>query len=158
MDLTVIIGIISSIIAVVGIMVSSYLIYLDSSEFKTISKGRKKAVNGQWTGVIRHLEEFNGILPTGSIEISFLAKRKRITGQLTINHAAGDYERMDLMKFRGGFKMDRFLELDFQNARDEVVQFGNLILELDPLGDKMEGKMQGYGPSSKKILSGLPLF
>jgi len=154
LDLTILIGIVSSVIAFAGILVSSYLIYIDSREFKTISKGRKKALNGSWKGNIEHLEEINGLHASGTLEISFVAKRKKIRGELLINHAAGEFKRKDRMKFTGGFKMDRFLELNFQNANDEVVQFGNMIMELDPMGDKMEGKIHGFGPLSRKVLSG----
>ena len=66
---------------------------------------------------------------------------------------AGELSRSDQLILKGGFKMDRFLELNFHNAKDEVVQFGNIIMELDPMGDKMEGKMHGYGPVSKRIMT-----
>ena len=140
--------------AVVGILVSSYLIYLDSKEFKPISNGRKKAINGVWKGELEGLEMFNGTIPTGTLEISMKAKRRVVVGNMIINHAAGELSRKDQIVSKGGFKMDRFLELNFHNTKDEIVQFGNLILELDPLGDKLEGKIHGYGPLSKRILSG----
>lgn len=154
MDLTVLLGIISSVIAVIGIIVSSYLIYIDSQEFKTISKGRKKVISGVWKGQLEGFEAFNGNIPTGSIEIILKAKRKVISGKMWLDIAAGELGRSDLILLKGGFKMDRFLELNFHNAKDEIVQFGNLIVELDSMGNKLEGKLHGYGPQSRRIMSG----
>lgn len=152
MDFTILLGIISSVVAVVGILVSGYLIYLDSRDLKPISKGRKRAINGRWMGHLERIEAIRDLYPEGTLEMTLQAKRKRVRGKVILRISAGEMSREDHLIVKGGFKMDRFLELNFHNANDEIVQFGNLIVELSGMGDRMEGHLHGYGPVSKRVM------
>ena len=86
----------------IGIFVSAYLIYLDSREFKTISKGRKKAINGVWKGHMEGFEIFNELLPNGTVEITLKAKRKTISGNMELQIHAGELSRSDQLILKGG--------------------------------------------------------
>lgn len=137
----------------ISIGLTGYLIFLDSREFVAVSKGRRKALNGTWKGTIRQLDDIDGNKARGLAELNLHARRKRISGRITIEMTVGESSHTTALKLKGGFKLDRFLELNCVNENEEIVQFGNLVLELDPYGNKMYGRIQGYGPISRKIVS-----
>ena len=55
---------------------------------------------------------------------------------------------------QGGFFYENFLKLDFRNNSDAgKIQFGAVMLVLDSEGKTLKGKLTGYGPRSKDVVT-----
>lgn len=154
MDPAIIAAIIGGVCAVLGPIVTLLITrYLDNRDKLTMSTGRKAIISGQWKGKISQVNDRAGAAP---ITVKFIAKRKKVYGLTLIQYpsdghkAAYDAE----FEFEGGFLYESYLRLDYVSKTRHRIQFGAIVLELSPTGEKLSGKFVGYGAFSKDIISG----
>ena len=116
-------------------------------------------MTGIWTGKYEQLDPIKegdetSARPSGNLTLDLDAGKRTIKGEMTLEWTTG-INRTDKWFCKGGFKSERFLEITFQNRDDKIIQFGSLLMELDPLGKNLSGRVQGFGPVSGRIISGL---
>jgi hypothetical protein len=119
-----------------------------------LGRTRRQALSGAWAGRIK--QDVGYALDAERAEISFNPK----CGLRTVR-GKGKYEltvkgRTIRAEFtcRGGFVFERFLMLEYKNAKGHVVQFGSIVFQLSDGCDELEGRYAGYGYISKMPVSG----
>ena len=115
-----------------------------------------RAISGRWAGTVtqpaqdmtRSLEEFG-------CDVTFIASVDSVHGEMRITGDLTEEKKEAVLKLVGHPVDDGFLKLDYNYvAMPGSLQFGNLILEIDPLGTKLSGMYCGFGPFLGKIVYG----
>ena len=145
----------STIITMISIVTT---LFANRKRYKTVAKGRKSTVSGLWVGEYKQVDKLHtrsSYNPCATLTLKIKAGRKLIKGNMELKwDKKTGLNRIDKAKIKGGFIKEEFLEIFFQNSDPKVVQFGNILLELDPLGKRLSGKLQGFGPTRKGIVTG----
>ena len=135
---------------ILGVFISKWL---QEKDFKTISRTRQIALIGVWEGLLKQ-----EVGPEGPCEhklrLTIKVSSKKIFGEISFEKTAKKEVSVIKMVFSGGFLYDRFLQFNYKNTKSTIVQFGSAILELSPKGDKLKGRVVGYGATTEKIVYG----
>lgn len=123
--------------------------FYDERGFVSLSD-RKKALAGTWNG--DRLQEGESI-PT-PITFELQIHRKKITGTAVIYIPIEGRQVSISLLIEGGLKAEQFFTLEYKNPSKRVIQFGYIILRLNSMGNKMEGKYLGYGSINEQIVMG----
>ena len=117
-----------------------------------MSRARRRALGGTWAGYLN--QDVGAPFNDGNIRMRLKCGWRTIHGtgeyELVVNGATVAAE----FRFSGGFRFDRFVMLEYKNAKDHVVQFGAVVLELSDESDCLAGRYAGYGSISKTPVSG----
>ncbi|NOQ27411.1 MAG: hypothetical protein GQ564_18770 [Bacteroidales bacterium] len=143
-------GIIGTIIApILAILFQKHLNY---GRFNKIDNVRKQAIAGSWNGDFIQDNKFNDKQIKGTITGKFSTKGKIINGYMRIENKI--HNTNPSFRIKGGFKMARFLVLDFENEKNEIVQFGKMIMEFSAKADKLTGMFISYGAETEDVIKG----
>jgi hypothetical protein len=149
MNTPIIVALIAGSFAIISPIVTFIAIRFYEKRFlQPISRDRKQALVGKWSGKI--------IQPNISSDIALTIEvdQNEITGKAQVTLVAEGKEKLIFLDMKGGFLYDRFLKLDYKNADSNTIQFGSITLELDAEPKSMNGKFSGYGSVNKAIVFG----
>jgi hypothetical protein len=149
MDSTIIAAIIGGAFTLVSSGITFLLArHLDDRNNQVMSSNRQAIMTGTWKG---ELHQESGSLSTSPVTVTLIAKRRVIRGSIRVqdpNNGEAEY------KATGGFLYGRFIRLNYDTTDHRRVQFGSIVMELSPDGNKLSGKYTGYGAFSQSIVSG----
>ncbi|MCB0541165.1 MAG: hypothetical protein KDE33_26900, partial [Bacteroidetes bacterium] len=139
-----IITIVSIIVTVISIIIAAREVYGRTKFFNRISKRRQGALTGNWIGYFTEevpgKKSFNQI--KNNLVFTLEARSKTVKGKGKI---LPNEKNEKTFIFKGGFRHERFLVLDYYNPDEKVIQFGRLIFELSSNGKILRGSYVGYG-------------
>src|SRR5262249_2061030 len=102
-----------------------------------------RAITGSWEfKVSRDVDPDGG--PPKSLDVELKVSRGRIEGEF--KDALKPSSKEEWFSVRGELRKDRFLVLDCQPKRTEVIQFSVMVLRIHRDPKTMKGKLVGYGP------------
>jgi hypothetical protein len=120
---------------------------------------RREALKGLWAGELQQpLHAWGEVRTTVTLTID--ASRKKVSGDAIVRADIAsppkDVPQKIVMAIRmiGGFHHDRFLLLEYVNAKGDARQFGSFLLELSLDEKTLMGHFIGYGPFSKALVQG----
>lgn len=115
---------------------------------------RISAIDGKWKGEATQDEGPDGRPLKNKVEATLTANHDRIVGDFrTTVHDDGIDITIDY-SLSGTFQYDSFVQLDYVSKNPASMQFGSVILELDPSGISFSGKFVGYAAISRGIVGG----
>ena len=141
----------SSIVTGISIVIAGLQISQDSKSFLKVRGTRKKAWEGKWIGKFQQHNKVDNNELTGDIMLNIRIKRRTVIGTAEIHHF--HFQTWNTLLFKGGFKTERFLSIEYTNKIGGILQFGHAMLELSGTGEQIKGKIMGYGPQSGEIVS-----
>jgi len=113
--------------------------------------GSRRALLGKWRGEL--IQEYEGKPVAVVIDLEFTAANKKIEGVAEVDDFRAGRPR-DKLKLEGGFRVDRYIKLDYENRDPAVFQFGTFVAKLQPDGKTLKGHFVGYGYVTDRILHG----
>jgi hypothetical protein len=115
---------------------------------------RVMALDGAWKGEAHQAFGPDGKPFTAEVLLQFDAKSPNISAKGIFRFS--DNGRLVDQKFdcAGGFLLDRFLRFEYDTSEKGAIQFGSIILELEPNATELRGRYQGYGVRTKDIVHG----
>ena len=142
-----------------------------------IDQGRIKRIQGRWDGhgfqefnkeeaeqmKLNKVKDIKDTLTGGKIEfpahLDLKVEGRRIFGELelTINKVSDDkHIDHEEKKFAlTGSLADRdYIRLDYKTREEGTIEFGTILVMLDPAGKKLDGRFVSYGPVSRSIVGG----
>jgi hypothetical protein len=124
----------------------------DTYLFQSISKDRRAAIEGHWTGSMG--QEFRGhqVAYTGMLQLEVHGRTLRGMLHVTLKFGGQTFE--PIFDMSGGFLHDRFARLQYTSKAKGSVHFGAMILELSPAATELKGRFVAFGAFSQEIVSG----
>jgi hypothetical protein len=143
-------ALVTGISTVLAPVVTLYLDrHLKSKKYKNIDADNRQIVQGKWSGYFR--QELNGESVTFGLSLDL---RVSATGMLK-GKAKFIYNKKNIdIRVNGGFYLDEFLKMNYYNSNSKIIQFGAFVFKVDYELEKLNGQFVGYGPVSKKVISG----
>jgi hypothetical protein len=123
------------------------------------SSDRVEAIKGRWQGTLLQPDYPGGGIDS-KVEMNFDIQRRIVigTGRIATEFDSARHGRSGPasvnLNIRGVFFNDQFLKIDYRNASPSVLQFGAMILVLDPTAESLDGHFIGYGSHAKAIVTG----
>ena len=111
------------------------------------------AISGNWKGIIRDHRGPDERKEDFLFEVSLTVQGNKVTGYSRLEVQNLDPDIGVNYTLSGSVQYRRFLKLDYQCKDPGWIQFGHLLLEIEPTGKKMEGKLVGFGPTSRTIVT-----
>lgn len=117
----------------------------------SLQKGR--AIAGQWRGTLSPHRPVEGLPAALPFDVALSVQSSRVTGTGRLTDPA--YRPLVGTDYRlnGVVHYSRFLQLDYVSAMPGRIQFGSVVLEIDNTGDRMAGKLAGFGAVSQAIVT-----
>jgi len=120
-----------------------------------VTSSRLGAVHGDWKGTALQDCGPDGEPITAEVSASFDARNAQVVGVGTFRFKRRNGEMLEAnYRFNGGFLFDQFLRFEYDRIDPERIQFGSVILALEPNAESMCGRFHGYGMESKQIVHG----
>jgi hypothetical protein len=116
---------------------------------------RLSALTGTWKGEAQQAFGPTGDPFTAKLFITFDDRTPRVRGSGRFRVIFEGQEEDYGIELVGGFLLDSFLRLEYNSVEPNMVQFGSIILELEPDGKTLNGRYHRYGIKTKKIIFGL---
>jgi len=125
--------------------------------FIPVPKGRREAIGGSWVGdaTTFAVEDDSEGRPF-TMHMDFTAgRRKKVTGDAIVVGIEGRPDQIPL-QLVGGFFHDDYLQFVYKSKREEFMQFGVLMLKMNPKGNEMVGHYAGFSPfrETKPLIHG----
>ena len=159
MDAKIVAAIVSGLFVLISPILTLFIKkYIDDLQILPISAGRRCALKGFWKGTIKQEQKLNDTSLNFPANIEITTKGKRIFGVLNIQFEWNGENRNVSFDCKGGFYFNDFLQLNYLPNNSPTRQFGSMILMLDSIGDRLEGRIIGYGIRTRKIVSGTIIF
>jgi hypothetical protein len=133
--------------------------FWETRPLRSLDSGIREAITGTWRGKL-HMSDHPWKVLRAEFTLSLKASRKIVTGNArlsitTIRPGKDTQEEFtNEIVLRGGFFADRFVRLEYRNAKHAILQFGSLMLRLSDDAADLNGKFIGYGAFSKTMLTG----
>ncbi|GAB6043982.1 hypothetical protein [Endothiovibrio diazotrophicus] len=147
-----------SVVAIVATLVSPVLGVYSAKVFRDkglrkIPESRRAALEGCWKGRgVQNAKDGGEIEATCYSNIRVIGRE--VHGELVYEFDRdGKHIRLEVSMF-GGFLYDRYLRLQYDNKRKEVIQFGAGVLELSPEGVALTGCFVGFGSHTREFVGG----
>jgi hypothetical protein len=138
-----------------------------------IDQGRRKRIEGLWDGngyqeftkeEVPKLKDLNMTdytkLPNGGAAIDYPAhldlqvQGKKIFGELEITAKIGKRHVEKKFKLLGSLADRDYIRLDYKTGETGTIEFGTILVELDPPGKKLKGMFVSFGPITRTIVGG----
>jgi len=120
-----------------------------------IDHERREALKGQWKGSARQEIGPDGNPIDYAVTSRVTATSHVIQAEAQLHFQMQGQKYTEHLQITGGFLHDRFLKLEYKiSDRPGSIQFGLMILELDPSGRTLSGHFLSYGAESQHIVSG----
>ena len=138
-----------------GLMGALFNFMLNFMKYSSIPMARKKLLEGHWSG--------NGIQDNGpgdienipiTADVNFIIKTRKIVGHIIYNINYNNQKYSFHLEFEGRLFNNTYMLVNYKNRKNGIIQFGTGIFDLDPVGDKIEGKFCGFAPMTNGIVSG----
>ncbi len=154
MDSTIVAAIIGGIFTI-GASIGTFAItrIFDSNLLLVTRNVRQKSLTGQWKGPVHQEGGIQGTPIDIQLALTLRSTRRVVRGEGFFTGAFQNQTFNTTMTILGGFVHERFLKLEYE-YKSELVQFGFVLLELSPDGRTLEGQWMGFGPISRKLVSG----
>jgi hypothetical protein len=152
MDKKLLIAIIASITTLLSPILTLYIKKNIDDNTEKKQSLQNEVIIGRWVGTTSQKLHNKDV----EFKIDFLFKNEnnKLTGLCTVNLSETKTVGLETFVINGGLYMKRFLRIEYNNNDPDMLQFGYFLLELSPLGKKLNGNFVGYGPESKEIICG----
>ena len=155
MDASIISAIIAGVVAIIGPIITIFVKkYLDTRSKLSIPAERRQAITGRWKGIVHQVIKLSDRPVEIPVIVNLVAGRKIVSGRIHIETVWEGEKRKADFNASGAFIYGAFLHLSYTPSDSSVMQFGSLVLQLDPTGTVLEGRFAGYGQISKAIVGG----
>ena len=131
----------------------------DELEIEPADSRQPKLV-GRWSGTFEQPDYPGGPLSVAA-RVEFdrgsgaLKGNARVKATLLATHRSGPRDVIITFDLSGGFQHSDLIKLEYRSADPGIVQFGSMMLELNPEGTRLDGRFVGYGSISESIISGI---
>jgi hypothetical protein len=116
---------------------------------------RGAAINGGWRGEIVQSYGPDGLPKTFLADAEFEFNLEMVRGHLTMRGYITDDRNELKVKLSGRFVYESYLKLDYKYTDNPgSINFGTVVLKLNDLGDRCDGRYLGYGAYSTQLVSG----
>jgi hypothetical protein len=132
---------------IVALMVKSWL---GRRSFRPLAPSRRQAIQGVWRGNTVQEKGPTGEAAEVDLLLTLRAFRNVVKGHARVRWKSVE-ERVAL---EGGFRSDSFLLLTYNSTSAITLNFGTLLLRLSANGDRLHGRMLGFGSESETIVHG----
>jgi hypothetical protein len=112
-----------------------------------------RAISGRWKGKIRQHQPVEGVPPELPLEISVAVRSNTVVGSGRLGAPEHGPDVQGEFTLNGVIHYARFLQVNYVVKDPGRIQFGCVMLEIDPRGKKMEGKLVGFGAASQRIVT-----
>jgi len=113
-----------------------------------IPLSRQRSLRGTWTGTVSY--DSPSELTRHSVRTEFSATKRIVRGRATYRSDGGDAS----LCFKGSFISDRFMQGEYTNEAEQVINFGTILFELSADARSLKGKFVGYGRVTEDIVTG----
>ncbi|AEW00098.1 hypothetical protein A4D02_28810 [Niastella koreensis] len=119
---------------------------------KSLENAQKRlfTIKGKWTGHAFQIFGNEALESPLTLEV-WQIDNNSISGNLIVLHPKFGEAAFTLT---GSCAFEKFFQYNYYSQQPSVIQFGAMLLELDPLGIEFKGKFVGYGAYSGKIITG----
>lgn len=150
MDITkaIIAGIATITSAIITVLLKEYL-GRRKENYRKQSDERRKKISGRWNGKYQQVFEGNEVTIQINIELKVLS-RGAINGIGNVSYGRYSFQ----VNIKGGFYLDDFLKLEYENSDKGIIQFGSFVLKLSSNAKEIKGHFVGYGHITEAIISG----
>ena len=116
---------------------------------------RTEALTGMWKGTVKQVHGPDGQPLQAEAVITFGTSKPKITGKGSFRYTPIGHELVQReFEFMGGFLFDRFLRFEYNSIDSKLIEFGSVVLELEPDSKVLNGHYVAYGVGSQKIVYG----
>jgi hypothetical protein len=155
MDARITVAVIGGVFGIVTPIITYFVTQAyNESGFIRLSKGRRKALDGKWVGTLHQEVGPDGRPLDADYTLRLSTSRKAVKGEGNSHFQLGDKKYESKFHVVGGFLHDRFLRFTYDNVDETTLQFGAMMLELDPNGRSLTGRFVAYGFLSKRLIYG----
>jgi len=147
--------------------------WTENKGLSDIDQGRRLRIDGIWDGngyqefakaEVPKLKALNVadiiMLPGGGAAINYPAhldlkvQGKKIFGDLEITAKIGKKHVEKKFRLTGNLADRDYIRLDYKTNETGTIEFGTILVELDPSGNELKGMFVSFGPITRTIVGG----
>jgi len=150
-----ILGLISLILALLGLYFYVQENRKDRSSALLLSGDHREAITGVWQGTVVQRNQVNNQPVTNEVTLRLHAGSHQIAGRLHMRSYNGpEYVGEFRLRVEGLRSHNHFFDFHYENIDGSAIQFGHFLLELSSDHQQLAGEFLGYGEFSDQFIGG----